>query len=126
MIDRQDPGWGDHAAAEARQAALDAKSPLDLDTLYEAWGVKQFVRVVKGHYPSTNAPYLRLLDAHTGEPVLTASVNLGAGDDVWIKNWSENEGVQRWLQLHGFIGPALETRPVGSFDAVATRHKVLV
>lgn len=45
-------------------------------------------------------PALQVEDAATGDLICTASVNVGstpAGVDLFIKDWSENEGVLAWL-----------------------------
>lgn len=49
-----------------------------------------------------------LVDSYTYEPVATATVNLPdtimAAEHVAIKDWSENEGMLKTLQLAGLIG----------------------
>jgi len=53
---------------------------------------------------------LRLVDAETGEPIATASVNVPeeplAEDEICIKTWSENEGMEESLVAANIIKPA--------------------
>ena len=52
---------------------------------------------------------IELTDAETGEPVLTATVNIPDVDltsrEVIIKNYSENEGVLGFLMDNNIVGP---------------------
>lgn len=52
---------------------------------------------------------IELSDAETGEPVLTATVNIPGVDltsrEVIIKNYSENEGVLGFLMDNNIVGP---------------------
>jgi hypothetical protein len=52
---------------------------------------------------------IELTDAETGEPVLTATVNIPGVDltnrEVIIKNYSENEGVLGFLMDNNIVGP---------------------
>lgn len=71
-------------------------------------------------------PALRFEIARTGEPILTASVALDTkpsnDDNILIKNWSENEGIQIWLEKNGLIGPPIMHHPTGFIEA--TEHKM--
>ena len=58
-----------------------------------------------GAYMNGNVA-LTLLDAETGEPILTATVNDGGKLPPYvahIKDYSENEGVYDWMQRAGII-----------------------
>jgi len=63
----------------------------------------------------------------SGEPVLRASVNMASEacgeDEVFIKNWSENEGITAWLIEHKVIGDAISHVHTGY--VVATKHKIM-
>ena len=51
---------------------------------------------------------IQFIEAGTGEPILTASVNpphiILADDEIAIKDYSENEGVAECLKYHEIIG----------------------
>ena len=63
-----------------------------------------------------------------GEPFMTCSVNLPHEDcpagEVWIKNWSENEGVLPWLISHAIVGHEVLATCRSGFVEV-TRHRLL-
>ena len=70
-----------------------------------------------------------MLDAssgeYEGEPVAVATVNLpddpiNNDDEVFIKNWSENEGILEALQEAGIVGKVIGTARTG----MAIAHKV--
>jgi hypothetical protein len=71
---------------------------------------------------------LRLFDTLDGSLILVASVCLPDSeqdsDEIFIKSWSENQGVRKALVQAGIIGPKLESIPVGF--TMATRHKLLI
>ena len=53
---------------------------------------------------------IELKDAEDGMPVMVVTVNMDNaplfGDEIIIKNYSENEGVLQFLQANGIVGPA--------------------
>jgi hypothetical protein len=69
---------------------------------------------------SNNRTAITLEDAD-GEPIATATVNLPdeplEKDEVFIKNWSENEGMLDVLITAGIIGPVIEEVPTGFVKA---------
>jgi len=71
---------------------------------------------------------LSLTDAEDGSPVATASVCLPEHpqdeDEVYIKSWSENEGMADVLVAAGIIAEAHNVLPTGHVQA--TVHKLLV
>lgn len=62
------------------------------------------------------------------EPIATATVNLPYvecdEDEVLIKNYSENEGMEEALIEAEIIGPRLGTRATGFVEV--TKHKLLI
>ena len=62
----------------------------------------------KGTYPNGRTA-LKVYDADTGEPIATATVNLPdqplPDNHVFIKNWSENEGILDSLVEANYIKP---------------------
>lgn len=60
---------------------------------------------------------LDLIDVEDGTPVMTATVNVPeedlSGNETVIKNYSENEGVLRFLQINGIVGPVKREIEVG-------------
>ena len=83
-------------------------------------------QVMIGMYPNEQS-LIRLLDCEDSLPVAVASVcipNVELGDDeVLIKSWSENKGMEAILIAQGIIGPSLGEVPTG--HTIATRHKLL-
>lgn len=71
---------------------------------------------------------LMLIDAVDGSPIAKATVNIPeqplAKNEVFIKGWSENEGMQAVLIKAGVIGP--EKRRVPTGFAEATVHECLL
>lgn len=67
-------------------------------------------------------------DAIPGELLATATVNLPgqrpAEGNVFIKDWSENEGLRQSLEDNGIIGPVIRTLPTEF--AEATEHALLI
>jgi hypothetical protein len=84
------------------------------------------VEVAYGQYGNGRLA-VTLLDAHDAGPVLTATVNLPEqpleADEVYIKDWSENEGMLKFLQEHGIVVPTIKEVPTGY--VTAHRCKVL-
>lgn len=60
---------------------------------------------------------LDLIDAKDGCPVMTATVNVPevslSGHETIIKDYAENEGVLRFLQTNGIVGPVKREIGVG-------------
>jgi hypothetical protein len=69
-----------------------------------------------------------VLNTADGEPFMTASVNLPLQPcpegEVWIKNWSENEGILSWLIRHAIVGHEVLATCRSGFVEV-TRHRLL-
>ena len=79
--------------------------------------------LMKSYYLSNGNNVLELEEKETGEPFLTASVNMTrslADDEVYIKDYSENEGIKSILTMDGFIGEEIKTVQTG-----ITIHKLL-
>ena len=58
------------------------------------------------------------------EPFMTASVNFAEcplpPDQIWVKDWSENEGVLEWMLQEGIlVGSAVASHASGFVVAVA-------
>jgi len=85
--------------------------------------------LVKTEYASGGTALI-LRDPLTDEGLAVATVNLPdfkdklEEDQVFIKNWSENEGMLEALQAAGVIGPVLDEVPAGFVNA--QRVQVLV
>ena len=68
---------------------------------------------------SNGATALQLIDAEDGQPIATASVNLVGQsehldpDEVFIKDWSENEGMLDALIESGVISKPILAAPTG-------------
>ena len=89
---------------------------------------KDFTCNVVKFYYLNNRTAIRLVDCEDGMPVLTATVNLPEHDieedEVLIKSWSENEGIEELLVNENVIGPKIKEIPAGF--ATATLHKLLI
>jgi hypothetical protein len=66
---------------------------------------------------SNGRPAIELIEAETGEPILTATVNIPdvdlKGREIVIKNYSENEGVLGFLLQHSIVGPVKREIGIG-------------
>lgn len=65
------------------------------------------VYIMKSEYMGNDAAALMLSSVDTMELVLTASVNASVNcgtDKCFIKNYSENSGVEEWLIKNNIIG----------------------
>lgn len=74
--------------------------------------------IKEGTYPN-GSKALQLL-AVDGEPLATATVALDVLPDegnVFIKDWSENEGILSSLQEAGVVGPVIRSIPTGFVQA---------
>lgn len=60
---------------------------------------------------------LDLIDAKDGTPVMTPTVNVSevqlSKNETIIKDYSENEGVLKFLQMNGIVGPVKREIGVG-------------
>lgn len=69
-----------------------------------------------------------LIDSTDGDSVAMATVNLPEepleDDEVFIKGWSENAGIEDVLMSAGVIGPILDAVSTGF--VLATKHKLLI
>ena len=61
------------------------------------------------------------------EPLFTATVNLPeqscGPDEVWVKDWSENEGMTDWLLTNKIIAPG-PTATITSDHVTVSRYKL--
>ena len=77
---------------------------MELKTNLGTWDVY----VDTGYYGNGRLA-VTLLEVDTHEPIMVATVNLPdadlAEDEVAIKNWSENEGVLRFLIANDLVHP---------------------
>ncbi len=91
------------------------------------YGDEYNVIIQKKHY-NNNRIALILTDAQDGSPVLTASVNLPdepcLSDHTFIKNWSENTGVYKFLIDNDIVESAHKAVPTG--HVLANLVKVLI
>lgn len=73
--------------------------------------------VVQKRQYENGRPALRLIDAEDGSPIATATVNLPdvalGGNQVLVKDWSENEGMLAALTEAGVVKPTGETVRTG-------------
>ena len=77
--------------------------------------------VYLARYQTTGAPAILLRDSYTGEPIATATVNLGVmpkPGNVIIKTWSENEGIDDALAEAGVLGERVAIHPAGMTYAI--------
>lgn len=86
------------------------------------------VRLLFDSYRADHSRAITLVDARDGEPVGIATVcvegsNL-APNEVLIKSWSENDGMQQELRRLGIIGEVKRAVPTGFVSA--TVHDLLV
>ncbi len=96
--------------------------------------LKNSFGVFDGHirlqrYADNNRLAILLMEEEgSSQIVFKATVNIPdldlADDEVFIKGWSENEGVPNALMDAGVIGPIIGYGQTGR--AMATRHKVLI
>lgn len=71
----------------------------------------------QSEYYNNKAIHLSIFDANSGEQLCVATAN-GQGQrpdegNVYIKNYSENEGVYEALLAAGIIGPVIRKVPAG-------------
>jgi|688.fasta_scaffold963504_1 hypothetical protein len=81
--------------------------------------------IKRATYP--NGSTALLLESTTGESLAVATVALDVLPDdgnVFIKSWSENEGLLDSLQRAGVVGPVIRSVPTGFVSAQEV--KVLV
>lgn len=81
--------------------------------------------VVSGFYRADNSPRLDLVDAETGEPWATCTVCMQDKSldekHVYIKDYSENEGMSRMLAEEGVIHPLPVDSSQGMFKYELTK-----
>jgi len=89
-----------------------------LKTRYARYEAAKYFGEV-GRYPYNDSPYFRLASSKVG-PILTASVVDSGGDNkpadgnIFIKDWSENEGVVDWMLSNNLIiGDVVREIPSG-------------
>lgn len=84
--------------------------------------------LIKGVYREAKQNALTLVDQEDGSPVATASVCIPGQpqqeDEVFIKSYSENEGMMESLMLQGVIGGPIGVIPQGFVNF--TVHKLLI
>lgn len=83
--------------------------------------------VMHRKYPQNKRNAIELIDAEDCIPVAVASVNIPDAnledDEILIKGWSENKGMEKILMDAGIIGPIIGEVPTGF--VFATKHKLL-
>ncbi len=78
--------------------------------------------LVFGKYHN-GATALELIDAEDGQPIAMASVNVAGhsehldSDEMFIKDWSENEGMLDTLIKAGVVSPTIFSVPTGFVSA---------
>jgi len=80
-----------------KKQILEGKLVVRMDTRYS---VDQLASVNFAKYVHDNSLSIRLVDFHTYEPIMVVTTNVGIKppeDCIWIKNYSENEGIVRML-----------------------------
>ena len=77
----------------------------------------EYCEVILGKYPVGGRNYIELVTVDIGIPMCTASVNLvdthQEEDEVAIKDYSENTGVEKALRDAGIISEPVRTVPCG-------------
>lgn len=70
---------------------------------------------------NTGALAIRLLERGTGEPIAIATVNISKRrppfGHVYIKDWSENEGMMQAFEQAGYLTDTGYTEPTGMVEA---------
>jgi hypothetical protein len=77
-----------------------------------------------GSYVKSGAPALALMERGAGEDVVVASVNLSVLPPtgcVWIKDWTENEGMLAALVAAGVVEDTGMRRETGFCEAALCR-----
>ena len=97
-------------------------APLALTTKY---ATEESVDVWLSHYTPSGRLAL-IIKTTAGEPMHTGSVNLPSEecprDEVFVKNWGENEGVAKFLMVNDILSLKIEAHvPTG--NVVALRCK---
>ena len=91
-----------------------------VDVVFGGWRC----RIAPATYPNGRLAW-QLVDADTGEPVTVATVNLPdhalPEGHVFVKDWSENEGVLSALILSGVVEDTGVRVPSGYVDAAMCR-----
>jgi hypothetical protein len=85
--------------------------------------------IMFSRYPNKRIA-MRLYDSATREPLLTATTNIVSeplqSNEVMIKTWSENVGVQECLEDAGIIGPQKRIIHTGfNNECIASVHDLL-
>lgn len=74
---------------------------------------KQWDCIVRKRQYDNGRPALQLIDAEDGSPIATATVNLpdlpAEPNQVFVKDWSENEGMLNALVAAGVVKPTGQT-----------------
>lgn len=82
----------------------------------------QECKVEMSRYKDENQRDAILLICPNGELMAVATVNIPEAmlqdGEVWIKNWSENEGIYEALMAAGIIGEAVGSYPAGHARAL--------
>jgi len=80
--------------------------------------INEDCEIVGGHYADGSAA-LRVVSLH-GEPIAVATVCLdepARDGHVWLKGWSENEGLPEALEVNGVVKRTGRTYPTGYVEA---------
>jgi hypothetical protein len=84
------------------------------------------VDLILSEYQTNGTTALVLRSSETGEPIAKVSVNipddLPAPGRIWVKGWSENEGMHDWLMSTGLATPTGRARSCG--DAMAIEYEL--
>src|SRR5690554_2776075 len=87
---------------------------------YRSWDV--FIQT--GEYANGRIA-IQLIDANDYCPVATATVNIPEhhlnDDEIIVKGYSENKGMESWLQSVGLVTEILGTVPTGFVEATVCR-----
>jgi hypothetical protein len=93
------------------------------------YGCDRGVIITKSRYLADGSPYWEIQTAF-GEPLMIPTVcleNLSpAPGNVFIKTWSENQGVWEELKRLGIVGDPVRIIEVGSFGAEAYECPILM
>lgn len=87
------------------------------------------LKLVQAKYTNNGSPALELVDPRNDEPWFVATVNLPdqppAPGCVWLKSWSENEGLPEALERAGVVRLTGRQVKVGDFDAYAQEAELI-
>ena len=87
-------------------------------------------RVVRGRYPN-GRPAIQLFDVETDVPIATATINLpeipldDEENEVFIKDYSENEGMLQTLMAAGIVSAPISHHHINDYGTIVPLCELL-